>query len=61
MAILSVEEATSRAVKLNADRARVIEEVMKLRHEQARLKTEIAQLALDSGDLSILKSVIACW
>lgn len=61
MAKISTQEAEAKAVSLNLERAKVIHHVMQLRQEQARLKAEIAQLAADSGDLSILKTIIVCW
>lgn len=42
-------------------RAQVIEEVMKLRAEQARLKTEIVKAAVESGDRSLIAAIPRCW
>ncbi len=46
---------------LNQKRAKVIEEVMKLRYEQAELKTQIIELAAKSNDTSLAVGSVMCW
>ncbi len=47
--------------ELNQKRAEVIEEVMRLRHEQARLKAELVKVANELSEPNLIAAVIRCW
>lgn len=47
--------------QLNQQRAAVIEEIMRLRHEQARLKTQLVKEAMTSGRPELVKAIVMCW
>lgn len=47
--------------QLNQKRAAVIEEIMRLRHEQARLKTQLVKEAVTSGRPELVTNIVMCW
>lgn len=47
--------------KLYQHRAEVIEQIMKLRHEQAKIKLEIVKLATTSGQPNLIANMPMCW
>lgn len=47
--------------ELNQRRAEVIEEIMRLRHEQARLKTAAVAAAIKMGRPELITAVVDCW
>ncbi|MEZ4313115.1 MAG: hypothetical protein R3F14_34270 [Polyangiaceae bacterium] len=42
-------------------KAAVIEQIMKLRHEQAQIKAEIVKVATEVGDYAIVAQQLRCW
>lgn len=47
--------------ELYEKKAAVIEQIMKLRHDQARIKTEIAKTAVKAKDFSLIANQPRCW
>jgi hypothetical protein len=58
---MQTNDSESRFSELNTKRAEVIQEVMRLRLEQAKLKTELAKIAAESGNLNLIDKVVRCW
>jgi hypothetical protein len=55
------EKDTAKFGELNQRRAEVIEQIMRLRHEQAQFKAELVKLATKSGDPRLIDAIVNCW
>jgi hypothetical protein len=56
-----MEKDKNEIAKLYEKKASIIEQVMKLRHDQAKIKVEIARVATLNNDFSLIASQPRCW
>ena len=58
---MSDSKAVQEFNSLNEKRSEVIEEIMKLRLEQAKLKTQMIKIASGSNDTIRIADMVRCW